>query len=77
MGNSSGYMKTLLVARIHAICFGKHGNSLAVERMNGSGQTSLWTDPVLHNQLLGNTVCFHRKTTNCIFGTNSLEGFIY
>lgn len=26
-GSSSGYMKTLLVARIQATCFGKQGNS--------------------------------------------------
>lgn len=31
-GSSSGYIKTLLVAKIHATCFGKHGKSLAVRR---------------------------------------------
>jgi len=32
IGRSSGYIKTLLVAKIHATCFGKHGKSLAVNR---------------------------------------------
>lgn len=31
-GSSSGYMKTLLVARIQATCFGKQGNSQAVRK---------------------------------------------
>lgn len=31
-GRSSGYMKTLLVARIQATCLGKQGNSEAVRR---------------------------------------------
>lgn len=34
IGSNSGYIKTLLVAKIHATCFGKHGNSLAVKRIN-------------------------------------------
>lgn len=31
-GSSSGYMKTLFVARIQATCFGKQGNSQAVRK---------------------------------------------
>lgn len=31
-GRSSGYMKTLLVARVHATCFGKQGNSSPVRK---------------------------------------------
>lgn len=33
-GSSSGYMKTLLVARIHATCFGKQGYLQAVREKN-------------------------------------------
>ena len=33
-GSSSGYMNTLLVARIQATCFGKQGNSSAVRKQN-------------------------------------------
>jgi len=31
-GSNSGYMKTLLVARIQATCFGKQGNLQAIRK---------------------------------------------
>lgn len=34
IGSSSGYIKTFLVAKIQATCFGKHKTSFAVKRIN-------------------------------------------